>query len=335
MTIDGRRTETPLFLPVYQPGNPYVIARELQDVFGARGIITNGFLLYKQRILRETLPEQTVQAYLDFDRLIVTDSGAFQALRGPLYLSNKNIVRFQDAIGADVISPLDLITTPGDSFPVAEKKLNSTLKRIRKALNMAERSVLIGVQQGGRFLQLRERAVKALVEMDVSYLALGSLVPFFNRRHDLSFTGAVIRQARALTPPDVPIHLYGAGDPVELPFYAALGCDVFDSSAWVHYGRDNYFMTPYGALQGRAAMLESGYACGCPVCAEDSDAVWGSEIPLVHHNLWVTLETVREVRERLRAGTLDDYLANVLDVHGAWFGEESDLVETWKSLHES
>ena len=69
------------------------------------------------------------------------------------------------------------------------------------------------------------------MELDPKYVAIGSLVPFFNVNHDLSFVGAVLRDARQVMGPDIPMHVYGAGDPCELPFMVALGANVFDSSS--------------------------------------------------------------------------------------------------------
>ena len=79
------------------------------------------------------------------------------------------------------------------------------------------KNTLAGVQQGGRFLDLRRQSVESLMEIGVEYLAIGSLVPFFNKRRNLKFVGDVLRDARRISGPEMPMHVYGAGDPVELP----------------------------------------------------------------------------------------------------------------------
>ena len=330
-TAGGAAYPTPLFLPVFEHTNPLVTARELADDFGVVGVIANGFLLYKQRELREALtgPDLDVKHLLGFHGLVMTDSGAFQALSGNLYLKNAKIVRFQEAIGADIISPLDLITPPRDNWKIANRKVNQTLARVEEALRLVKRAVVAGVQQGGRFLDLRERAIRALVEMDVRYVALGSLVPFFGRNHHIRFAGQVIRQARAITPPDVPIHLYGAGDPVELPFYVALGCDVFDSSSFVHFARDGWYMTPYGASRDPAQVKD--FTCPCPYCQAQGAAVWENAALLARHNLWTIMDVVRRLGRLRDEGSLGDYLADVLDRHMRWF-PESLLAVSWGEL---
>jgi len=248
-TLEGKVYSSPLFLPVYEHGNPFIPIERLNSEFSISGLMTNAYFLYKRREIKPLVIERGVKEFLGFDGLVVTDSGAFQQFSGPLYLSNSKIVSFQRDIGADIISPLDVITTPGDNRTTAKKKLTATLKRIKEGLTLTDRTILIGVQQGGRFLDLRERALRELMELKVRYIALGSLVPFFTTNHDIEFVGQVIKQAREIVPTDIPLHLYGAGDPVELPFYIAMGCDVFDSSSFVHYARDGWYTDPLWRTQ--------------------------------------------------------------------------------------
>jgi len=77
------------------------------------GCIVNGYFLYKNRETRSAFKEGLkVHSYLDFEGIIMTDSGAFQGLTRQLFLSNRAIVEFQDMAGADIVSPLDLTTPP-------------------------------------------------------------------------------------------------------------------------------------------------------------------------------------------------------------------------------
>ena len=330
VTAEGRIIATPLFLPVFQYGNPFVTVEMLELNFGVRGLITNAFFIYKNRELKPVVAEQGIRKFLGFSGLIMTDSGAFQQFSGPLYLSNKKIIRFQQDIGVDVASPLDVITTPGDNRTNAAKKLDATLKRIKEGLEIVDRTVLAGVQQGGKFLELRGRALETLVKFGVTYIALGSLVPFFTKGHHVEFIGKVLKQARDIVPDHIPMHLYGAGDPLEIPFYVALGCDIFDSSSFIHYARDGWYMTPYGALSVKERNTgDMPYVCECPYCQEFGSQLWRDEIRLSHHNLWTILHVLDDVTQRRTAGTLDAYLEQILDVHQRWF-PESLLRQSWE-----
>ncbi|TMI99682.1 MAG: tRNA-guanine transglycosylase [Alphaproteobacteria bacterium] len=323
----GRAVPLPVFLPVYQARGTLFRLLPEDNGLAIEGLIVNAYFLYKERSIRNLLlGGRKLTEFVGFDGFITTDSGAFQGFTRQLFLSNKEIVRFQDKIRSDVAAPLDLVTPPGDRRSVAEAKLATTNKRVREALDLAEYSVISGVQQGGRFMDLRLRAVEELTSMGVRYLALGSLVPFFNRNHDLGFVGSVIRQARDIAGPDMPIHVYGAGDPLELPFMVKLGATIFDSSSYAHYAKKGAYMTPYGALTEPSRLISGEYACSCAACRQSAG---GSELfhdadRLSKHNLHTILATVAHVRAIwTRPEIFQRYLDKVLDIHQRWFPQSA------------
>jgi 7-cyano-7-deazaguanine tRNA-ribosyltransferase len=319
----------PLFLPVYEPGNPYLTLAEMQEQFGVRAIMVNAFFLYRDPQVRRQVLERGIKDHLGFDGLVATDSGAFQAFRQRLFLKNKTIVQFQQDIGADIISPLDVVSSPKDNFSTAEGKLGRTMGRIEEALEIADDAVLMGVQQGGRFMELRRRAARQLVELGVDYIALGSLVPFFSQNHNLEFVGEVVGATRGLVPEGIPLHLYGAGDPLELPFYVALGCDVFDSSAFVHYAEKGSYMTPYGAWPSEVPYDEEFYQCPCPWCGKRGGGAVREDVGLlVRHNLWTALDAVDRTRALLREESLMEFLDEAARYHMMWF-PASFLGRSW------
>jgi 7-cyano-7-deazaguanine tRNA-ribosyltransferase len=329
-TVRGTTHRLPMFLPVYQPTRPEVSLNGWPDGPLLDGCIVNAFFLYKQRELRTELTVRGLHDYLGFHALVATDSGAFQGFTRRLYLKNADIIRFQDKIGSDIISPLDLVTPPGDGRAIAEDKLRATEKRVQQGMALAERGTLVGVQQGGRFLDLRHRGVSFLRDLGVRYVALGSLVPFFSRNHDLRFVHRVARDARQVIGPGVPIHLYGAGDPCELPFLVASGVSVFDSSSYGHFARDGWYMTPYGALRDDGPLRAGEFSCQCPACAcAPGRLPRGAE--LYQHNLWTIAAVMEEINRRLDSGTLSDYLEEIAAVHGAWF-PRSALVSSWHAV---
>ncbi|ETR72329.1 MAG: hypothetical protein OMM_01805 [Candidatus Magnetoglobus multicellularis str. Araruama] len=171
------------------------------------------------------------------------------------------------------------------------------------------------------------------MQLNVNYLALGSLVPFFNRNHNLGFVGKVITDARKMCGKDIPIHVYGAGDPLELPFMAALGADIFDSSSYAHYARQGWYMTPYGAIQDEGKLQSGEYTCACPYCQsfDTPSQIFQNEILLTCHNLWLILQTIQHIRAAINTSTLNQMLDNILHQHAYWF-PESALNKSWQSL---
>ena len=335
-TKSGKEIEFPVFFPVYQPESNLISMQDMKNNYPAKGLIVNGFFLYKKEETKKKLLSGTnLHDFIDFQGIIMTDSGAFQGLKRPLYLSNKDIVLFQDAIGADIISPLDLISPPGDKFQVAKKKLNSTIKRIKKAKDLTQHAILAGVQQGGRFVELRKQSMEALMEIGVEYIAIGSLVPFFNKNHDLSLVIKILKDARSIAGDKLPIHVYGAGDPVELPFLFQLGANIFDSSSYGHYAAGGWYMTPYGSLTIDQKEAFEEYSCNCAVCkkAKNKISVFKDTATLAAHNLHIIFETINEIRKHTQENSMEKYLEKILERHSRWF-TESDLKKSWQEHYE-
>jgi len=335
VTNRGTEYPLPLFMPVYQTNSAPVDLEEQRGECGIQACMVNAYFLYKRRDLRRTFENGlSLREHVQFPGLLMTDSGAFQGFDRPLLLSNSTIIKFQETIETDIASPLDLVTPPGDSRTLAEKKMNATLKRIEEGLRFVSGSVLTGVQQGGRFLDLRRRNMERLVELGCKYIALGSLVPFFTSNHDLSFVGQVIREAREVAGSDVPLHVYGAGDPAEIPLMVAMGADVFDSSSYVHYAVKGRYMTPYGALADDGPLVAGEYACECRVCREavSPSSVMQDVKQLAAHNLWTICDVVATVRELLVKDRLHSWIEGNLEIHQQWF-PESRLAESWSQLY--
>lgn len=331
----GQQYALPLFMPVYQSNAALFPLHVADAACSIDACMVNAYFLYKNRDTRRAFQDGlTLRQHVQFPRLLMTDSGAFQGFARKLLLSNRVIIKFQEQIQTDIASPLDLVTPPGDSRAVARQKMDATLKRVAEGLPLVNDSLLTGVQQGGRFPDLRIACLERLMELNCRYLALGSLVPFFTRNHDLTFVGKVIRDARQVAG-DVPMHIYGAGDPVEIPLMVAMGADVFDSSSYVHFARRRFYMTPYGALPDPGPLLAGEYTCGCAPCraADSPAAVFADEARLTAHNLWTICDTMRVIREKLAAGQLDQWIDHVLDIHMQWF-PASRLAASWAALRE-
>lgn len=336
-TRAGVEYAQPLFLPVYQPRDRTFQLAAWEGDPAIEGIIVNAYFLYKQRELRRRLAaDRSLKAFVDFPGLVVTDSGAFQGLTRQLHLSNKDIVRFQDAAGSDVIAPLDLITPPGDRRTIADAKLRATEKRVAEGLKLVEHGTLAGVQQGGRFLDLRHDSICRLMELEIEYLAIGSLVPFFTKNHDLVFPAAVLTDARREAGPAMPMHVYGAGDPCELPFLAACGATIFDSASYGHYAEGGWYMTPYGALTHPGPIVAGEFRCGCSICGETSiEAVFADKALLARHNLWTICDTVQRLRALVPSPSrLAARLEEILELHALWF-PDSRLVPSWRIVQDT
>jgi 7-cyano-7-deazaguanine tRNA-ribosyltransferase len=317
-TNRGHEVKLPLFIPVFRPGFSINTLGAWSGEPEIEACMVNAFLLYKDKEKKKMFQEgMDLRQYVGgFEGLLCTDSGAFQGFKGSVYLDNKVIVGFQDMIKTDISAPLDLITPPGDNRTTAEKKLISTQKRTQEALKLVNYSTLAGIQQGGRFFDLRQRSIRELTQMGVKYFGLGSLVPFFNKDHDMRFVGKVIKDSRQAVGKEHPIHVYGAGDPLELPFFTYFGASIFDSSSYAHYAVSKFYMTPYGAVKQLNVLEKISFSCHCPICslfgAED---VINDTEKLSAHNLWTICHVIERIRYALDNDILETMISDILNKH--------------------
>ena len=116
------------------------------------------------------------------------------------------------------------------------------------------------------------------------------------------------------------MHVYGAGDPLEIPFMVKFGADIFDSSSYGHYAKDGWYMTPYGAIKDPGPIISGEFSCECPLCNQhDIAEIFKRTEYLVIHNLWTICQTFYKLQKILVEGTLDETLKHILDVHTKWF----------------
>ena len=92
----GKRMETPALLPVVSPKLQKIKPRELRRM-GFEGVITNSNLIHRDEGLREKALQSGVHKLLDYDGLVMTDSGSYQLYEyGRVEIGAREIVEFQD-----------------------------------------------------------------------------------------------------------------------------------------------------------------------------------------------------------------------------------------------
>ena len=335
----GVTVKLPLFIPVYRPDHSFELFSGDSYKYGLSAVMVNAFLLFRERRLKAAFEQGgTLREHIGgFGGMLCTDSGAFQQLGGrKVDIDPLEIVKFQNMIGTDIAAPLDLITPPDTDFDETKRRMIVSQYRIEEALEASGYSDLAGIQQGGGFFSLRQRHIRQLAGIGVKYYGIGSMVPFFNKNHDLVFTCAVINDARNVIGEDAPMHVYGAGDPLDIAFMFFAGADVFDSSSYAHYARRGFYMTPYGAVNKRAACEQLDFSCSCPVCAENDltgifDKASGEPLRK-QHNLLLILETVRALGECAENKSVGSYVSSVYDkhVHNEGLFPGSMLARSWE-----
>ncbi|MDD1715947.1 MAG: tRNA guanosine(15) transglycosylase TgtA, partial [Methanolinea sp.] len=224
---------------------------------------------------------------------------------GDVEVTNLETLRFQQAIGSDILVPLDIPTPPDADRERAERELEVTLERIREAREfLGEDAHLAGPVQGGMFPDLRTRAGREVGELGLSFMPIGAVVPLMEGYRFKELV-QVVMAAKEGIPASACVHLFGAGHPAMFGLAVALGCDVFDSAAYALYAKEGRYMT----TSGSAKLDElSDLPCPCKVCrsysAEDLKKSPERERLLSLHNLYVSLAEISRIRQAIQDGVL-------------------------------
>jgi len=302
---------TPTLMPVIDPSDVVLTPRELRREFGAELLITNAYLVMQR--LGGKAAKRGIHKVLNYDGPLMTDSGGYQILRyGSIEVSPEEIVHYQDAIAPDIATILDVPTGIHLDRERANETVRITLERARQALELRSNPKVMwcGPVQGGLFSDLVEECAREVGKMDYQLHAIGSPVELLENYRYAELVDLVMAAKRCL-PLDRPTHLFGAGHPMVMALAVAMGCDLFDSAAYVLYAKDGRYMT-----EGKTLRLDelTCLPCECPVCTEHTlGGVKGAPPKervrlLARHNLYVTFGELRRVRQAIADGRLWEHV---------------------------
>ncbi|EQD44884.1 Queuine/other tRNA-ribosyltransferase, partial [mine drainage metagenome] len=120
----------------------------------------------------------------------MTDSGAFQQhAYGSVEITPEQSLGFQEAIGSDIATVLDVFTEPEAPWDTAAEGLELTLERARHA-RAGRRGLLAVPVQGGAHADLRARSATAASEIG-DVLAVGGVVPLLEQYRLVELVQAV------------------------------------------------------------------------------------------------------------------------------------------------
>ena len=186
--------------------------------------------------------------FMQWDKPITTDSGGYQVFslgkrlkvdhdgvtfHSPLdgsehRLTPEKTIQIEQALGADIIMPLDIATPFDASREEVEQAVHQTHEWAQRCQvehqKSAKSSSLYGIVQGGLFPELREQAAAQLTELDFFGYSIGGELR--------DKTGSRMEEGVLMTTPhlpaDKPRYLMGAGSPADIVRAVRGGVDQFD-----------------------------------------------------------------------------------------------------------
>ena len=312
--------KTPALMPVIHPRKQEIDVKK----YGADIVITNAYLIYKDDDLKQKAIDEGLHKLINFDGPIMTDSGSFQlSVYGDVEITNEEVLEFQELIKTDIGTSLDIPTAPFVEREKAENDLKITLERAKEAVEFKKENniemLLNSVVQGSTFLDLRGQCARELSGLDADLYPIGAVVPLMESYHYKEMVDVVMNSIKYL-PDDIPRHLMGAGHPMMFALAVAMGCDLFDSAAYILYAEDDRLLSTRGTFK-----LENlqEMPCSCEVCSkytpDDLRAMPKKQRRdlIAQHNLHVSFAELRLIRQAIYEGSLMELVEERCRAHPA------------------
>ncbi|MGC9516355.1 MAG: tRNA guanosine(15) transglycosylase TgtA [Methanomicrobiales archaeon] len=306
--------KTPALMPVIHPGKQTIDVKN----FGAELVITNAYIIYKNEELKEKALKDGVHKLINFSGPVITDSGSFQLSEyGDIDVSNQEIIEFQEEIGTDIGTSLDIPTPPFVHRRKAEDDLKITIERAKEALEVRNKLMLNSVVQGSTFPDLRSYCAETIGKMNFDVYPIGAVVPLLESYKYGELVDVVMASVSHL-PDSKPRHLMGAGHPMVFALSVAMGCDLFDSAAYILYAENDRLMMPNGTFK-----LENlvEMPCSCNICTEyrpedlrNMDKSERSKL-IAQHNLNISFAEIRKIKQSIVDGNLLELVEQRCRVH--------------------
>ncbi|NIM26456.1 MAG: tRNA guanosine(15) transglycosylase TgtA [Nitrososphaeria archaeon] len=323
------KIETPAYVPVIHPVKQTIPSKKIKEM-GFDLVITNAYITRKN--YGSDAKRKGIHKIIDFDGAIMTDSGGYQVLEyGDVDVLPPDMANFEKEILTDFAIPLDKPTGFGLPKKKAQAFVNHTLKVSKETLQNSENNgqIWIGPIQGGEHFDLVRKSTKSLVDMGFKMLALGSPVEFM-QSYEYKLLAQMIISAKKMMPHSIPLHLFGAGHPLTIPFAVALGCDTFDSASYMLYAKQDRYITEDGTRQLSEI---STFPCNCEVCSKFSpNELRQLAIPekinhLAIHNLYSIKLEVDKVKQAIHEGRLWEYVIKKARAHPRLYEMKDVFIE--------
>ena len=311
------KIETPAFVPVIHPVKQTIPSEKIKEI-GFNIVITNAYITKNH--YGENAIKKGIHKIINFDGAIMTDSGGYQVLEyGDVEVLPPEMANFEKGILTDFAIPLDKPTGFGLPLKKAESFVKHTLKVSKETLDKSDKNgqIWIGPIQGGEHFDLVSKSTKSLVRIGFKMLALGSPVEFMES-YEYKLLAQMIIAAKKSMPHSIPLHLFGAGHPLTIPFAVALGCDTFDSASYMLYAKQQRYITDDGTRHLSDITI---FPCNCEVCSKFSpDELRQLEMndrvnQIAIHNLHTIKLEVDKTKQAIYEGRLWEYVIKKARAH--------------------
>ena len=334
--------ETPAFMPVGTQGTVKAMTSEELVGIGTGIILANAYHLYLRPGVDVIEKAGGLNAFMRWDRPILTDSGGFQifSLASLNKVTNKGVefqshldgskhfftperaIDIQTAIGADIIMCLDECTPHPVSHETAAESMRMTLQWAGRSKERWESrsngdQSLFGIVQGSVYEDLRLESVEGMIDIGFPGYAIGG-VSVGESKEDMY---RVVDWCAPRLPEDKPRYLMGVGPPDDFLEGIGRGVDIFDCVMPTRNARNGTLFTSRGKVNIKNARYKDDFDpldpdCPSPVTARYSPAYLShlyraGEILALRlntlHNLYFMLELAANCRKAILEGRFSEF----------------------------
>jgi len=145
----------------------------------------------------------------------------------------------------------------------------------------------------------------------------------------------MIVAAKKQMPHSMPLHLFGAGHPLTIPFAIALGCDTFDSASYMLYAKKLRYITDDGTRYLKDITI---FPCNCEICSKYTPDEFRllDETEKINqlaiHNLYAIKLEVDKVKQAIHEGRLWEYVIKKARAHPKLFEMIEVMTENYEFL---
>ncbi len=332
--------QTPVFMPVGTQGTVKSLSpRELEDC-SAEIVLSNAYHLYLRPGLDIIKEAGGLHKFMSWKRPILTDSGGYQIFSLALlrkvkdaglefqshldgsrhFLTPEDVIGVQEALGSDIMMPLDECVPYPVSYDQAQEAVQRTTLwalRSKKEKAKSDKGVLFAIMQGASFKDLRKRSIEELKEIDFQGYAIGGLS--VGEPQDLMYN--ILNSTIDYMPQEKPRYLMGVGLPEDIVEAVSMGVDMFDCVIPTRYGRNGTAFTSSGKITVRNGEFASDLrpldeACGCYCCRNFTRAylrhlfnageILGLRL-VSYHNVYFFIGLAGKLRSAIKEGRFSEF----------------------------
>ena len=341
VSINNKSFNTPIFMPVATRGS--IKSLPLTSLKNFPVLLGNTYHLYLRPGLKTIQQFGGLHEFINWNNLILTDSGGFQGWSIPNKQSDEGIefknvydgskflmtpklsMEIQNILNSDIAMILDQLidTNKERSEQLSAINITNNWAREAREIHKNDNQSLFGIVQGGIHKDLREISANHMIKLNFDGYAIGGLAIGETRIQRKE----IVRFVNEILPKNKLRYVMGLGDIKGMIELIDLGVDMFDC-VWpariARHGkiinRGEYFNLKNAKFKNDLDPLVAN--CSCISCMNFSKSYLrhllvneptSSWYYLTLHNLHQTETIINEVKESILKSDFDNYKKEFLN----------------------